>query len=100
MVLQTPPLPVPVTVPSVLLERRPDIAAGERLVAAANEQIGIAKAAFFPSIALTGAAGFQSSSVTTWLSWPSRFFSIGPAAAETLSDAGKRRATMAQFQAA
>jgi NodT family efflux transporter outer membrane factor (OMF) lipoprotein len=100
MVLKSAPLKVPVTVPSVLLERRPDIAAQERLVAAANEQIGIAKAAFFPTISLSGSAGFQSSSITTWLGWPSRFFSIGPTLAETVFDAGKRRATLAEFQAA
>jgi len=100
MVLKSAPPIVPVTVPSVLLERRPDIAAQERLVAAANEQIGIAKAAFFPTISLSGSAGFQSSSVTTWLSWPSRFFSIGPSLAETVFDAGKRRAILAEFQGA
>ena len=100
MVLKSAPPKVPVTVPSVLLERRPDIAAQERLVAAANEQIGIAKAAFFPTISLSGSAGFQSSSITTWFSWPSRFFSIGPSLAETVFDAGKRRATLAEFQAA
>ena len=93
MVLKSAPPKVPVAVPSVLLERRPDIAAQERLVAAANEQIGIAKAAFFPTISLSGSAGFQSSSITTWLGWPSRFFSIGPSLAETVFDAGKRRAT-------
>jgi NodT family efflux transporter outer membrane factor (OMF) lipoprotein len=91
---------VPVTVPSALLERRPDIAAGERLVAAANEQIGIAKAAFFPSILLGGSGGFQASSIATWLSWPSEFFSLGPSVAETIFDAGKRRAQVAQYQAA
>ena len=100
MVLKAAPPPVPVAVPSTLLERRPDIAAQERLMAAANEQIGIAKAAFYPTVALGGSAGFQSSSVTTWLSWPSRLFSIGPSLAETIFDAGKRRATVAQFQAA
>jgi len=100
MALQAGPPQVPVAVPSALLERRPDIAAEERLVAAANEQIGVAKAAYFPTVALSGSAGFQSSSITTWLSWPSRFFSLGPTLAETVFDAGKRRATVAQFQAA
>lgn len=93
------PPEVPVAVPSVLLERRPDIAAEERLVAAANEQIGIAKAAFFPTISLGASGAFQSSSITNWCSWPSRFFSLGPSVAETLLDAGKRRATVAQYQA-
>jgi len=100
MVLKSPPPQIPVTVPSELLERRPDIAAEERLVAAANEQIGIAKAAFFPTVSLSGSAGFQSSSISTWFSWPSRFFSVGPSLAETIFDAGKRRATVVQFQAA
>ena len=100
MVLKSAPPQVPVAIPSALLERRPDIAAQERLVAEANEQIGIAKAAFFPAVALAASAGFQSSNFTTWLSWPSRFFSIGPTLAETVFDAGKRRATVAQFQAA
>jgi NodT family efflux transporter outer membrane factor (OMF) lipoprotein len=100
MLLTSAPPPVPVAVPSALLERRPDIAAQERLVAEANEQIGIAKAAFFPAVSLAASAGFQSSNFTTWLSWPSRFFSIGPSVAETVFDAGKRRATVAQFQAA
>ena len=100
MVLTAAPPQIPVAVPSALLERRPDIAAEERLVAAANEQIGIAKAAFFPNVTLGGSAGFQSSSITTWMTWPSRFFSLGPVLAETVFDAGKRRATMAQIQAA
>ena len=100
LLLTSEPPQVPVTVPSVLLERRPDIAAEERLVAAANEQIGVAKAAFFPTISLGGSAGFQSSSISSWLSWPSRFFSVGPSLSETIFDAGKRRATVAQFQAA
>ena len=97
--LKSGPPEVPVAVPSVLLERRPDIAAGERLVAAANEQIGIAKAAFFPTISLGVSGGFQSSSITDWFSWPSHFFSLGPSVAETLFDAGKRHATIAQYQA-
>ena len=98
--LTTPPPPVPIAVPSVLLERRPDIAVNERLVAAANEQIGIAKAAFFPTLALAAAGGFQSSRITTWISWPSRFFSVGPTLAETIFDAGRRRAQVAQTLAA
>ena len=84
----------------MLLERRPDIAAQERFMAAANEQVGIATAAFYPSLNLAAAAGFQSTRITTWISWPSRFFSVGPAMAETIFDAGRRRALLAQAQAA
>ena len=94
------PPPVPVGVPSTLLERRPDIAAAERQMAAANEQIGIAQAAFYPTLTLSGAAGLESSGFTTWIQWPSRFWSVGPQLAETLFDAGRRRAQVAQAQAA
>jgi outer membrane protein TolC len=83
-----------------LLERRPDIASNERLAAAANEQIGIAQAAFFPALTLAVTAGLQSSSITTWLSWPSRLFSVGPTVAETIFDAGRRRAQVSQNLAA
>jgi NodT family efflux transporter outer membrane factor (OMF) lipoprotein len=95
-VLKNAPPPVPVGVPSALLERRPDIAQYERQMAAANEQIGIAKAAFYPSLSLSGIAGFSSSSFTTWISWPSRIFSVGPTLSETLYDAGRRRAALNQ----
>ena len=97
--LNANPPAIPVGVPSQLLERRPDIATAERLVAQANAQIGIAKAAYFPSITLSAAAGLESSSIATWFTWPSRFFSLGPAAAETLFDGGLRHATVVQFQA-
>jgi NodT family efflux transporter outer membrane factor (OMF) lipoprotein len=94
----TPPA-IPIGVPSQLLERRPDIATAERLVAQANAQIGIARAAYFPTVTLSAAAGLESSSITSWFTWPSRFFSLGPAAAETIFDAGLRRATVEQFRA-
>lgn len=97
----TPP-PVPVGVPSTLLERRPDIAAAERQMAAQNEQIGIAKAAFYPSIGLTtnnAPLGLESSSFLKWFSWPARFWSLGPGLDETVFDAGKRRATLNQSRA-
>ena len=97
------PPPVPVGVPSTLLERRPDIAAAERQMAGANEQIGINKAAFYPAIGLAtqGAPiGLESSSFLHWISWPSRFWSIGPGLDETVYDAGKRRATLNQSIAA
>ena len=97
--LNSSPPAIPFGVPSALLERRPDIAAAERLVAQANAQIGIARAAYFPTVTLSAAAGLESTSIGNWFTWPSRFFSIGPAAAETLFDAGLRRATVMQFRA-
>jgi NodT family efflux transporter outer membrane factor (OMF) lipoprotein len=83
---------VPAGLPSTLLERRPDIAAAERRMAAANERIGIAQAAYFPSLSLTGSAGFASSSLSTLFSAPSRFWSIGADLAGTLLDFGARSA--------
>jgi NodT family efflux transporter outer membrane factor (OMF) lipoprotein len=87
------PLPVSlIGIPSSLLERRPDIAAAERQVAAANEQIGIAKAAFYPSLAFGASAGWQTTVILDLLAWPTHFWSLGPQLAQTLFDAGKRRA--------
>lgn len=97
--LTTAPPPIPFGVPSELLERRPDIAASERLVAQANAQIGIARAAYFPTLTLSAAGGFESSSITNWLSWPSRYWSVGPSLAETIFDAGLRKATVEQYRA-
>ncbi len=91
---------VPVEVPSELLERRPDVAADERLVAQANAQIGVAQAAYFPTLTLSASAGFQSSSLAEWLKWPSRVWSLGPQVSETLFDGGLRGATVAQYRAA
>jgi NodT family efflux transporter outer membrane factor (OMF) lipoprotein len=99
LTLQGNPPPIPVGIPAGLLERRPDIAAAERGVAQANAQIGIAKAAYFPNILLSAAAGFGNTSFTSWLTWPSRFWSVGPSVAETIFDAGLRRATMDQYRA-
>ena len=79
--------------PSQLLERRPDIAAAERRVAEANDQIGIARAAYFPTIILGASAGLEGDSITNWFSWPSRFWAVGPSMMETLFDGGRRRAT-------
>jgi NodT family efflux transporter outer membrane factor (OMF) lipoprotein len=94
------PPEVPVAVPSKLLERRPDIASMERQVASANAKIGVAKAAYYPNLSLSAALGFESTSPTTWFSWPSRFWSIGPTLAQTLFDAGARRGATEQAQAA
>lgn len=93
-----PPV-IPAGLPSQLLERRPDIAAAERLVAQANAQIGIAKAAYFPDVTLSGQAGLASVSIAKWLTWPSRVWSVGPSLAETIFDAGLRRATVQQYRA-
>lgn len=90
--LETAPPIIPVGLPSQLLERRPDIAANERRVAEANEQIGIARAAYFPTLTLGATGGFEGSNITNWLNWPSRFWAVGPTLAETLFDAGRRRA--------
>src|SRR5712671_3618318 len=87
-----PPI-TPIGLPSELLQRRPDIAAAERRVAEANQQIGIARAAYFPTVILGGTAGFAGSQGSNWFSWPSGFWAVGPALAETLFDAGRRRAT-------
>jgi NodT family efflux transporter outer membrane factor (OMF) lipoprotein len=93
------PPDVPLALPSQLLERRPDVAAAERSVAAANAQIGVAKAAFFPALTLSASGGFQSSSVGNLLSGPSFFWSLGATAAQTVFDAGLRRATVEQSRA-
>jgi NodT family efflux transporter outer membrane factor (OMF) lipoprotein len=92
--LHPPSMPdIPGTLPSQLLERRPDIAASERSMAAANEQIGIAQAAYYPTLSLSAVAGLEGTSVSNWLNWPSRFWAAGPMLSETLFDAGRRRAT-------
>ncbi len=100
LVLKSAPPQIPVGVPSTLLERRPDIANFERQMAAANEQIGIAQAAFYPSLTITASGGFISGSIVDWFTWPSRFWSVGPAMSELLFDGGRRRATVAEYQAA
>ena len=87
---------IPVELPSGLLERRPDIAAAERRAAAANAQIGVAESAFFPSLTLSATGGFQSSLLSELFSLPSRYWSLGPALAQIIFDAGLRRAQTAQ----
>ncbi|MGA9452467.1 MAG: efflux transporter outer membrane subunit [Verrucomicrobiia bacterium] len=98
--LNANPPAIPFGVPSQLLERRPDIAAAERLVAAANAQIGVAKAAYFPTITLSASGGFESVATENLLDWPSRVWSIGAGASETIFDFGQRAATVAQYRAA
>ncbi len=87
---------IPVALPSTLLERRPDIAAAERRASSANAQIGVAQAAFFPAVSLSAAGGYQSSVIGSLLSLPSRYWSLGPALAQSIFDAGLRSAQKAQ----
>jgi NodT family efflux transporter outer membrane factor (OMF) lipoprotein len=95
----TPPT-IPVGLPSQLLQRRPDIAAAERQVAAANEQIGVARSAYYPTITLFGGGGVESTNLGTLIQGPSTLWAIGASASETLFDAGRRRAQNQQAQAA
>ncbi len=96
-----PPLPsIPVAVPSELLEQRPDIAAAERRMAMANAQIGVAQAAFYPTIQIGALAGFEASRADQWLSWSSRFWSVGPSISQTVFDGGLRQAQSDQSLAA
>jgi NodT family efflux transporter outer membrane factor (OMF) lipoprotein len=99
-VIEASPPAVPLTLPSQLVERRPDVAAAERRVVAATAQIGVAQAAFFPTLALTAGGGLQSSMLNTLLTLPSRFWAIGPSLAETVFDGGRRRSIKAQAVAA
>ena len=98
--LTAPPPHIPVSVPSELLERRPDIAAAERRVASANAQIGVAKSAYFPTINLSASGGFESSAITTLLNGPSGLWSIGLSAVGTVFDVGRRRSLNDQARAA
>jgi NodT family efflux transporter outer membrane factor (OMF) lipoprotein len=91
--LNAMPPSIPPGLPSELLQRRPDIAAAERRMAESNQQIGIARAAYFPTVTLDGTAGFEGTQGSNWFTWPAGFWALGPALAETLFDAGRRRAT-------
>lgn len=86
------PPQIPVGIPSSLLERRPDVAAAERRVAAANERYGIALAAFYPSVMISSSIGLEGSSITNWMNWPARFWAVGPSILQTVFDGGRRRA--------
>ena len=98
--LTAPPPRVPISVPSELLERRPDIAAAERRVASANAQIGVAKSAYYPLISLGASGGFESSAITTLLNGPSGLWSVGLSAVGTVFDVGRRRSLNDQARAA
>lgn len=94
------PESIPLVVPSKLLERRPDIAAAERRTAQANAQIGVVQAAYYPDLTISATAGFQSNSFSRWLTYPARFWSLGPTFAQTIFDGGLRKAQSAQAIAA
>jgi NodT family efflux transporter outer membrane factor (OMF) lipoprotein len=97
--ITVPPPEIPLAMPSELLERRPDVASAERQMAAANAEIGVAKAAYYPTVSLSGSAGLESATLLNLFTWPSRFWSVGPSIVETIFDAGKRKATNEQMQA-
>jgi len=93
----TAPPPIPVGLPSQLLERRPDVAAAERSMAAANAQIGVAYAAYYPTLTLSASGGVESSAIKNLMDAASRFWSAGPSISETVYDGGLRRATVNQY---
>jgi len=97
--LKASPPAVPFGLPAQLLERRPDVAASERLMEQANAQIGVARAAYFPTVTLGASAGFQTTDGAKWFTWPNRIWSVGPTVSETIYDGGLRRATVEQNRA-
>ena len=97
--LAATPLVASAALPSQLLERRPDIAAAERRVTAANAEIGVAEAAYFPTVSLNASAGLESSHLSNWFSWPSRFWALGPSISQTVYDGGRRKAQTEQARA-
>ncbi|PJE40503.1 MAG: RND transporter [Pseudomonas sp.] len=98
---QLPALPaIPVALPSQLLERRPDVAAAERRVIAANAEIGVAEAAWYPDLTISASGGYRGSSFADWIDLPNRFWSLGPQLALTLFDGGARSAELERSEAA
>jgi len=97
--LTTPVPAIPVGIPSQLLQRRPDVAAAERTMAEANALIGVEKAAYYPTLSLTGSGGLESSNISSLFSLPALAWSVGASASETIFDAGLRKSTVAQYQA-
>jgi NodT family efflux transporter outer membrane factor (OMF) lipoprotein len=98
--LTAPPPAIPVGVPSELLERRPDIAAAERLVASANAQVGLAKTAYYPLVNIFASGGFESGAISTLFQGPSGLWAVGASVSQTIFDGGRRRATNDQAKAA
>jgi NodT family efflux transporter outer membrane factor (OMF) lipoprotein len=88
---------IPAGIPSDLLERRPDIASAERTMAEANALIGVGRAAYYPTLSISGTTGFEAAKFSKWLTSPSRYWSVGPTASETISDGGLRKSTVAQY---
>jgi NodT family efflux transporter outer membrane factor (OMF) lipoprotein len=98
--LQAPPPPVPLGVPSDMLERRPDVSTAERMMAYQNAQVGIARSAFYPHITLSGSGGWQSTDITSLLNAPSLFWSLGADALEPILQGGRNRANLEAARAA